>query len=159
MGDMMKNKLYGFFTPILLSVIFGGFCGRLVYDMYDKKIEEDINGKKIYLVQSGAYSSYDNMVKNTLLSNYAYYEDEDGLYKSIIGITLDYDNLDKIKKTIKDNVLVREFYSKDNDLNKKIEEYDKKLKNITDSNKIKNIVNEMLELYKDKNNTLVQIES
>ena len=153
----MKKKLYSFFTPILLSVIFGVFCGKIVYDMYDKKIEEDIGGKKIYLVQAGAYSSYDNMVKNTLLSNYAYYEDEDGLFKSIIGITLDYDNLDKIKKTIKDNVLVREFYSKDIDLNKRIEEYDRKLKNTTNNDEINDIIDKVLELYKGKNNTLDKV--
>ena len=153
----MKNKLYGFFTPILLSVIFGSFCGKIVYDMYDKKIEEDIGGKKIYLVQAGAYSSYDNMVKNSMLSNYIYYEDEDGLYKSIIGITLDYDNLDKIKNTYKENVLVREFYSKDIDLNKRIEEYDRKLKNTTNNDEINDIIDKVLELYKGKNNTLDKV--
>ena len=153
----MKKKLYSFFTPILLSVIFGSFCGKIVYDMYDKKIEEDIGGKKIYLVQAGAYSSYDNMVKNSMLSNYIYYEDEDGLYKSIIGLTLDYDNLDKIKNTYKENVLVREFYSKDIDLNKRIEEYDRKLKNTTNNDEINDIVDKVLELYKGKNNTLDKV--
>lgn len=153
----MKKKLYSFFTPILLSVIFGSFCGKIVYDMYDKKIEEDIGGKKIYLVQAGAYSSYDNMVKNSMLSNYIYYEDEDGLYKSIIGLTLDYDNLDKIKNTYKENVLVREFYSKDIDLNKRIEEYDRKLKNTTNNDEINDIIDKVLELYKGKNNTLDKV--
>ena len=153
----MKKKLYSFFTPILLSVIFGSFCGKIVYDMYDKKIEEDISGKKIYLVQAGAYSSYDNMVKNSMLSNYIYYEDEDGLYKSIIGLTLDYDNLDKIKNTYKENVLVREFYSKDIDLNKRIEEYDRKLKNTTNNDEINDIIDKVLELYKGKNNTLDKV--
>ena len=153
----MKKKLYSFFTPILLSVIFGVFCGKIVYDMYDKKIEEDVSGKKIYLVQSGAYSSYDNMVKNSMLSNYIYYEDEDGLYKSIIGLTLDYDNLDKIKNTYKENVLVREFYSKDIDLNKRIEEYDRKLKNTTNNDEINDIIDKVLELYKGKNNTLDKV--
>ena len=153
----MKKKLYSFFTPILLSVIFGSFCGKIVYDMYDKKIEEDISGKKIYLVQAGAYSSYDNMIKNSMLSNYIYYEDEDGLYKSIIGLTLDYDNLDKIKNTYKENVLVREFYSKDIDLNKRIEEYDRKLKNTTNNDEINDIIDKVLELYKGKNNTLDKV--
>ena len=153
----MKKKLYSFFTPILLSIIFGVFCGKIVYDMYDKKIEEDISGKKIYLVQAGAYSSYDNMVKNSMLSNYIYYEDEDGLYKSIIGLTLDYDNLDKIKNTYKENVLVREFYSKDIDLNKRIEEYDRKLKNTTNNDEINDIIDKVLELYKGKNNTLDKV--
>ena len=153
----MKKKLIQIFTPILLSVIFGSFCGKIVYDMYDKKIEEDISGKKIYLVQAGAYSSYDNMVKNSMLSNYIYYEDEDGLYKSIIGLTLDYDNLDKIKNTYKENVLVREFYSKDIDLNKRIEEYDRKLKNTTNNDEINDIIDKVLELYKGKNNTLDKV--
>ena len=97
------------------------------------------------------------MVKNRMLSNYIYYEDEDGLYKSIIGLTLDYDNLDKIKNTYKENVLVREFYSKDIDLNKRIEEYDRKLKNTTNNDEINDIIDKVLELYKGKNNTLDKV--
>lgn len=155
----MKKKLIKVLFPVFLSVICGAICGRIVYSIYDKKLEEDLNGEKIYLIQSGAYSSYDNMVNHTLLSNYIYYEDDDGLYKSIIGLTEDYDNIEKIKNTYKANVLVSEYYSKDKELNKKIKEYDNKIKNTSNLEEIKKIVSEMLTLYKDKNTTLIEIDS
>ena len=96
----MKKKLTKVLFPIFLSVICGAVCGRLVYSIYDKKITDDISMTKIYLIQAGAYSTYDNMTSSMLLSNYVYYED-DGLYKLIIGVTEDYSNIDKIKNTIR----------------------------------------------------------
>ena len=95
-GDKMKRKLKKVLMPIFLSVICGSICGRIVYDIYDKELETDMNGEKIYLIQAGAYSTYDNMVNNTSLNNYIYYEDNDGLFKSIIGVTENYDNIEKI---------------------------------------------------------------
>ena len=90
----MKKILRKVFVPIFLSVICGSICGKLVYDIYDRDIKEELLGEKIYLLQAGAYSTYDNMVDNTLVNNYIYYEDNDGLYKAIIGITEDYNNID-----------------------------------------------------------------
>lgn len=100
------------------------------------------------------------MVSNTLVNNYVYYEDNDGLYKSIVGITEDFDNIEKIKNSYKGNVIVSEYYSRDKELNKKIDEYDSKLKNVTSSEEVQSTVLEMLTLYKDRDNsTLVKIES
>lgn len=145
--------------PIFLSVFCGAICGRLVYQIYDKKIEEDVYGEKIYLIQAGAYSTYDNMVNNTALNNYVYYEDEDGLFKSIIGLTENYDNIEKIKNTYSGEVLISEYYSKDVELNKQIKEYDKKIEASTTKEEVQKTVLEMLSLYKDNDSTLMQITS
>ena len=100
------------------------------------------------------------MVDNTLVNNYVYYEDEDGLYKSIIGITENYGNIEKIKNSYGKDVIVSEYYSKDANLNNKIKEYDEKLASIEDKNEIQKTVLEMLTLYKDNDNsTLIKIES
>lgn len=155
----MKKKLKKVLIPIFLSVICGAICGKLVYGIYDKKIEADVNGEKIYLIQAGAYSTYDNMVNNTSLNNYVYYEDDDGLFKSIIGLTENYDNIEKIKSTYKDAVIISEYYSKDQELNKKIKEYDKQIQDSGSTEEVKKIVLEMLTLYKDQESTLTQIVS
>lgn len=156
----MKKLLKKVFVPIFLSVICGSVCGKLVYEIYDSDVKKDINGEKIYLIQAGAYSSYDNMVDNTLVNNYVYYEDDDGLYKAIIGITENQNNVEKISKIYGKEVIVTEYYSKDNDLNKKIKEYDQKISNTDNKEDIQNTVLEMLTLYKDNDNkTLVKINS
>lgn len=159
MGEKMKKIIGKVLIPIFLSVICGSICGKLVYGIYDKKLEADIQGKKIYLIQAGAYSTYDNMISNTSLNNYVYYEDNDGLFKSIIGLTEDEENIEKIKNTYKDEVIISEYYSNDIELNKRIMEYDEKIKNSESKEEIQKIVLEMLRLYKDNDTPLTQIKS
>lgn len=155
----MIKKLIKVVLPIFLAVLFGGICGKLVFSNYDKKITENLNGKKVYLIQAGAYSNYDNMVSNTLVNNYIYYQDDDGLFKSVIGITEKKDNVEKIKSTYTGNVIISEYYSNDSILNTKIEEYDKLLSNTNNTDEVKKIVMQMLELYKDNDSTLTKVVS
>ena len=155
----MLKKIKKVVTPIFLSVLCGAICGKLIYQIYDKKLETDIIGEKVYLIQAGAYQSYDSMVHNTSISNYIYYKDQDGLFKSIIGLTENKENIEKIKSTYQDEVLVSEYYSKDKSLNNKIKEYDKKMISTTNQEELKKIVLEMLTLYKDNDTTLTQIIS
>ena len=156
----MKKIINKVLVPIFLSVICGSICGKLVYDIYDKNLEEKINGEKIYLLQAGAYATYDNMVKNTLVNNYIYYEDKDGLYKAIIGITENYNNIDKIKNTYGKEVIISQYYSNNKELNNKIKEYDKKINKSSSKEEIQSTVLEMLTLYKDNDDkTLVKIST
>lgn len=158
LGDKMRNIKKMLFS-LLLAVFCGACCGRVVYSIYDKELVDDVGGNKLYLVQSGAYSSYDNMVSKTNVSNYVYFEDSDGLYKSIVGITGDSGNIEKIKNTYEGDVLVVEYYSNDRELNDRIREYDLQMKATGDGNEVKGLVDEMLALYKGKNRTLVQLKS
>lgn len=155
----MRKRIQKMLMPIVLSVICGAICGKLVYGIYNKKMDQDLNGEKVYLIQAGAYSTYDNMVSNTSLNNYIYYEDNDGLYKSIIGLTGNYDNIEKIKSTYSKEVIVNEYYSNDKELNKKIKEYDKRIQNSSNPEETNRIVLEMLTLYKDTDTILTQIIS
>ena len=142
-----------------MSVICGSVFGHLVYNIYDGELESVVKGEKVYLIQAGAYSSYDTMVSNTSLGNYVYYEDDDGLFKSIIGITGNAGNIEKIKNTYDGEVIVSEYYSMDLELLKKIDEYDKKIEDSKDKDNTKKIVLDMLGLYKDKDATLKKIVS
>ena len=153
----MIKKIKKVFIPIFLAVICGSICGKLVSDIYANSLTTRIDTPKIYLIQAGAYSSYDNMVSNTNVGNYIYYED-DGLFKAIIGITENYNNISKIQKTYNGESIVSEYYSDNIELNKKIKEYDKKINDTNDTNEIKKTVLEMIDLYKDnENNTLIKI--
>ena len=154
----MKMKIKKVCIPCLLSIICGSICGKLVYGVYDKKIDEDIYGEKIYLIQAGAYDDYDNMVQNTSLNHYVYYKDEDGLFKSIIGLTEDKNNISKIKSIYQGDVSVSEYYSSDMSLNEKIREFDVKISQSDNNDEIKKVVLDMLGLYKDKNSTLVEVK-
>lgn len=154
----MIKKLFKVVIPIFLSIICGGICGKLMFSSYEQKITKDLKREKIYLIQAGAYSDYDNMVNNTLLSNYIYYQDE-GMYKSIIGVTLNKDNIEKIKSTYDGEVIVTEYYSNNLKINKQLKEFDNTLKNITTKEEIKEHVLKTLQLYKDIDTTIIKVIS
>lgn len=151
----MKKKIKRGITPVILAIICGSICGKLVCDIYIDKAATNLESSKIYLIQAGAYSTYDNMVNNTNVANYIYYEDDDGLYKTIIGITENQNNIEKIKSTYNGNVIIREYYSNNNELNQKIKNYDKKINKLEDISEIKKIVLEMLALYKDNQESIL----
>lgn len=146
---MMKSILKKAVVPIFLSILCGSLCGRVVYGIYLSDDKLSFNNNLIYLVQSGAYSSYDNMRANTIGYDYVYYE-EDDLYKTVIGVTKNRDNVEKIKKIYGREVIVSEYYSNDSNLNNLLSQYDYNLLNETDDTKIKEIVIEMLNIYKDE---------
>jgi len=145
----MKSILKKAVVPIFLSIVCGSLCGRVVYGIYLGDDNLSFNNNLIYLIQSGAYSSYDNMRANTIGYDYVYYE-EDDLYKTVIGVTKNMDNVEKIKKIYGREVIVSEYYSNDNNLNNLLSQYDYNLLNETDDTKIKEIVIEMLNLYKEE---------
>lgn len=151
MKQKIMEKMKKVMIPIFLSVICGSICGSVVYNIYATKATYELDNSKVYLVQAGAYSSIDNMKANTMASNYVYYVD-DGMYKAIIGITMDYDNLEKIKSIYNGEVIVNEYYLNDKKISDELGEFDKKLKDETDNDKAKVIIDDMLNIYKENDN-------
>lgn len=135
---------------IILSIICGALCGKLVYNIYQEKITNVFDSTKVYGLQTGAYSSIDSMKKNSDLKNYIYYDDN-GLYKTLLAITKDKENIDKIKSAYNVDVVINEYYLENDELNNKIVAYDVLLKEKTKEEEIKGIVLEMLDLYKNNN--------
>jgi len=94
----MKKIVKGVFVPLVISMVFGFVCGKLVYRVYGDDVLNKLKSSKLYLIQNGEYLTYDNMREENNGNNYVYYKDEDG-YKTVVGITRDEDNIDKIKKS------------------------------------------------------------
>ena len=151
----MKNIVKSFskkvVLPILISIVVGATCGNVIYDIYNKGNKLTFNNNIVYLLQTGAYSDYNKMRTNSLSYDYAYYE-ESGMYKTIIGITQDKNNINKIKKAYGDDIVVSKYVINDLNLFNKIKEFDLKLEKEDDSKKINELVLSMLKLYDTKNN-------
>ena len=148
----MKEILKKAMMPVFLSIICGSICGRVVYKIYLGNNNFSYDGNLIYLIQSGAYSTYDSMRANTIGYDYVYYE-EDDLFKTVIGITKNMENIEKIKKVYDGEIIISEYYTNNKELNNKIMEYDRLLLKEEDTVKVKEIIINMLNLYKDKNDT------
>ena len=139
----------GFIIPLVLSMIFGFVCGKLVYSVYNEDIENRISSSKIYLVENGEYLTYDMMREENNGNNYVYYKDEEG-YKTVVGITKNEDNIDKIKSLYSDSVWIEEYYISSDLVNDKQNEYDIMLSNTDDLYEVKEVVNNILSLYREE---------
>jgi len=144
----MKKKIMGIFIPLVISMIFGYVLGKLVYKVYGDDIENKLSSSKLYLVENGEYLTYDNMREENTGNNYVYYKDEDG-YKTVVGITKNIDNVNKIKKLYNDSVRVEEYYVSSELLNDKQNEYDILLSNTDDVYEVREVVDNILNLYRE----------
>ena len=146
-GDLMRKKVLGIIIPVIISIIFGYVCGKFVYKTYRDNLYDNLKSRRLYLVQKGKYDSYDEMREDNNGNNYVYYQDEDG-YKTVVGITMYYDNVDKIKKLYSDKLEVSEYYVSNDFFNNKQNEYDDELMNTNDIYEVKEVVDNILNLYR-----------
>jgi len=144
----MKKIVKGVFVPLVISMVFGFVCGKLVYRVYGDDVLNKLKSSKLYLIQNGEYLTYDNMREENNGNNYVYYKDEDG-YKTVVGITRDEDNIDKIKSLYSDSVSVEEYYVSTDLLDDKQNEYDLQLANTDDIYEVKEVVDNILNLYRE----------
>ena len=146
---MIKKLFRGVFVPLVVSMLFGFVSAKIVYSLYDEEIANRLSSSKIYLVQSGKYSSYDSMREDNNGSNYVYYVDDEG-YKTVVGITKDKNNLNKIKSLYDNSLYVEEYYISTELLNEKQNEYDILLNNTNNIYEVKEVVDNILSLYKEE---------
>lgn len=135
--------------PLVVSVIFGFICGKLVYSVYGEDVENKLSSSKLYLVENGKYLTYDNMREENNGNNYVYYKDDEG-YKTVVGITRNEDNIDKIKSLYSETVRVEEYYIASDKLTDKQEEYDIQLSNTSDVYEVREVVDNILNLYREE---------
>ena len=145
----MKKKIKQIVVPIFLSVLCGFICGRLMFSIYEEKGKNILELNTIYLLKDNSYNDYDSMKASSLSNNYIYYEDE-GKYNTIIAITKNKDNIDKIKKKYNKELTIMEYILKDEEMNNKLEAYDLELTKAQKDEDIKEVINKMINVYKDK---------
>jgi len=144
----MKKIIKSTFIPLILSSICGFISAKLVFNIYQEDLSERFSSSKIYLLQNGVYDSYEEMRKNNLGNSYIYYEDNDK-YKSVVGITKEVTNIDKIKDVYDNDLIVEEYYIGATLLNDKQTDYDQQLSNTSDPQKVQEVINNIINLYKD----------
>lgn len=153
----MKKIINSVLVPILLAILFGITLGRYTYKTYKDNLYHNLKSSKLYLLENGEYPTIDNMKEANTTNNYIYYKDNDK-YKTIIGITNNKDNIDKIKKLYNNNILVEEYYIENNSIDKRQLEYEKVLSKANDEKELKDAIDSILDLYKtDANIRLISL--
>ena len=146
-GDNMKKIIRSIFVPVFIAIILGYIGGRFVYTTYKDNLYDTLTSSRLYLVLNGEYDTFDDMRENNSGNNYVYYKDDDK-YKSVVGITNDYDNIEKIKELYDDNLSVLEYYVANDIVNSKQNEYEKVLSETNDIKEVKEAVDNILNLYR-----------
>jgi len=145
----MKSKLKKIVVPIFLAVFCGFLCGRLMFNIYEEKGSSTLNSNVIYLLLDTSYNNYDEMKASTISSNYIYYEDK-GKYNVVVALTKNEDNISKIEELYNKKLTINKYLINDEEIINKLNEYDEKLSNTTNNDEIKDIIRDMNNIYKDK---------
>ena len=143
----MKKVMKSIFVPVIIALVLGYISGRFVYKTYKDNLYYNLTSSRLYLVSNGEYDSIEDMREDNSRNNYVYYKDDDK-YKSVIGITKNYDNIDKIKSIYNDNISVLEYYVASDILDEKQDEYEKILNNTNNLEEVKEAVDNILNLYR-----------
>lgn len=153
----MKKILKGIFVPVFMAILVGFVGGRFVYKTYRDNLYDRFSSSRLYLIEKGEYDSIDLMREENSGNNYVYYKDNDK-YKTVVGITKKFDNVDKIKKLYSDNLSVMEYYVANDIIDSKQQEYDDELAQASDIQEVREVVDNILNLYRsDDNIRLIQM--
>ena len=93
-GDDMKKIMKGIFVPVVMAVILGYIGGRYVYKTYRYNLYDNLTSNRLYLVENGEYDSIEDMREENTGNSYVYYKDDDK-YRSVVGITKNYDSIER----------------------------------------------------------------
>ena len=107
----MKARIKKIVMPIFLSVLCGFVCGRLMFSIYEDNGSSVLESNIIYLLEDDSYEDYDTMKASTLSTSYIYYED-DGEYNTVVAMTKDKDNIEKIENVYNKDLKVVEYLLK-----------------------------------------------
>ena len=147
----MMKLIKSVIVPIIIAVILGYLSGRYVFKEYKNNLYDELESSKLYLVENGEYETIESMREDNNRNNYVYYKDDDK-YKTVVGITKKYDNIDKIKSLYSDNLKVYEYYVARENLSSKQDEYDHELNEADNLKEVRKVVDNILELYRSDDN-------
>lgn len=128
-------------------MIIGYVGGKFVYKTYLDNLYDTLRSSRLYLVERGSYDTIDTMREDNSDTNYVYYKDNDK-YKTVVGITKDFDNVKKIKSLYSDNLSVLEYYVANDIIDSKQDQYEKELNEAENYKEVKEAVDNILNLYR-----------
>lgn len=98
----MKLKVI---IPMVAAILLGSFCGKFVFQQYEKNESVFQDAGIVYFLQQGVYTSTDSVAQNTDELSDFLTTTEDGKYYVYVGITSKEENANKVKEAYqKENI-------------------------------------------------------
>lgn len=140
-----------YLLTIIISLLIGFLLSNFMLKQYDDAVAIMPTFKQeetLYLVQQGVYSSLTSMQENTKNIPYYVYTLDNNLYYVYIGMSLDMDNIEKIRKYY-DNMetIVKSKTITDESFINTLKMNDEVLKQTEDREVIKETINNVLKKY------------
>lgn len=140
-----------YLLTIIISLLIGFLLSNFMLKQYDDAVSIMPTFKQeetLYLVQQGVYSSLTSMQENTKNIPYYVYTLDNNLYYVYIGMSLDMDNIEKIRKYY-DNMetIVKSKTITDENFINTLKMNDEVLKQTEDREVIKETINNVLKKY------------
>ena len=130
--------------------------GNFMFNQYgieDTTAVVSSNGETLKFLQAGVYSSKESMEESMKGFNYYIYSVKDNMYYVYIGITKSEDNLDKLKKHFKEkgyDIYAADIYIDDVQFIETLDQYEKVLKETTDTKTIDAVCSQVLSKYEEQ---------
>lgn len=141
-----------FVIPIIISILLGSFCGKLVFDQYQSKQAVFQENNTAYFLQQGVYSKEESLLKNTEKLDSKVVILEDGKYYVYIGITRNEETARKLKELYEAKGY--SIYQKEQPINNyefinNLEQYDILLANASSEEEMLSVMNTILASYEE----------
>lgn len=146
---MKKNIIW-----VICCIVVGLIMGKIIFNQYDTKtlpVSTETTAK-VYLFQSGVYSSLENM-KNASLNYDSYiYTVQDSKYYVFIGLTKNEQNKEKLKayfESLNYNIYIKEITMNEASFLETLDQYDLLLSEAKTNNEIKEVNKSILAKYEE----------
>lgn len=139
-----------YLLTIIISLLIGFLLSNFMLKQYDDAVAIMPTFKQeetLYLVQQGVYSSLTSMQENTKNIPYYVYTLDNNLYYVYIGMSLDMDNIEKIRKYYDMETIVKSKTITDENFINTLKMNDEVLKQTEDREVIKETINNVLKKY------------
>lgn len=150
-GDKMKKYLTTFFLALLIGLVIGRFI--LNQYTFEGRIVPTFKSQETgYFIQQGVYSSKESMEDSTSSLPYYIYNIEDNKYYVYVGITLNKENVDKLKgyyENLGYTTYVKEFNISNDNFLTVLKQYDSLLKESSDEEVIGTVCSQVLNKYEE----------
>jgi len=141
-----------FIIPIVVSILLGALCGKLVFSQYQKNEEVFSENNTIYVLQQGVYTKEETKIEATKNLPCSISVLDDGKYYVYIAMTKNQKNVEKVSKLFQDkkiDVYQKEISVTNREFLNTLEQYDLLLENAKTEEEILSVVKVILASYEE----------
>ncbi len=141
-----------FIIPIIVSILLGAFCGKLVFSQYQNNEEVFNENNTIYVLQQGVYTKEETKINAMQNLPCAISVLDDGKYYVYVAMTKNQQNLEKVSKLFQEkkiDIYQKEIAVTNREFLNTLEQYDLLLENAKTEEEMISVIKVILASYEE----------